>query len=81
LDYTSSKGRLKLEFGCPQLQAFTSSRDHLRLALQLDDDLFTKINLSANSIRDTIRRMLDVSGIPVTDLKIFLRQDRDAAEG
>jgi len=60
--------------------SFTSSRDHLRLALQLDDELFTEINLSANSIRDTIRRVLEVFDIPVTDLKIFLRQDRDASD-
>jgi len=60
--------------------SFTASPDHLRLALQLDDDLFTEINLSANSIRDTIRRVLDVFGIPVNDLKVFLRQDRDASE-
>lgn len=69
-DFISSRGH----------HSFTSSRDHLRLALQLDDDLFTEINLSANSIRDTIRRVLEVFDIPVIDLKIFLRQDRDAGE-
>lgn len=58
--------------------SFSPSRDQLRSALQLDNDLFTEINLSANSIRDTTRRILEGFGIPVADLKIFLREDRDA---
>lgn len=51
------------------------------MALQIDDNVFNEINLSANAIRDTFRRMLDVFGITVTDLKILLRQDRDDSEG
>ena len=58
--------------------------DRTRIILEdleaVRENLFTEINLSANSIRDTIRRVLDVFDIPVTDLKIFLRQDRDASE-
>ena len=60
--------------------SFSHTRDPLRSALQLDTDLFTEINLSANSIRDTTRRMLEVFDITMPDLKIFLREDRDARE-
>jgi hypothetical protein len=58
--------------------SFSHTRDPLRSALQLDTDLFTEINLSANSIRDTTRRILDAFQISIPDLKIFLREDRDA---
>ena len=61
--------------------SFSHTRDPLRSALQLETDLFTEINLSANSIRDITRRVLDVFGIPVPDLQIFLREDRDAQGG
>ncbi|HQX48960.1 MAG TPA: hypothetical protein PLY87_08280 [Planctomycetaceae bacterium] len=58
--------------------------DRTRIILEdlgaVRENLFTEINLSANSIRDIIRRVLDIFDIPVTDLKIFLRQDRDASE-
>jgi len=60
--------------------SFSHTRDPLRSALQLDTDLFTEINLSANSIRDTTRRILEVFAIAIPDLKIFLREDRDARE-
>lgn len=59
--------------------SFSHSRAALRSGLQLEHDLFTEINLSANSIRDTICRMLDACAIPVAELKIFLREDRDAS--
>ena len=68
LDFVSKRGH----------HSFSQTRDPLRSAWQLDEDLFTEINLSANSIRDTTRRMLDVFGITIPDLKIFLREDRDA---
>jgi hypothetical protein len=60
--------------------SFSHTRVPLRSALQLDTDLFTEINLSANSIRDTIRRMLVILEIPIADLKVFLREDRDSRD-
>ena len=67
-DFISSRGHHSL----------SCTGDPLRSALQLENDLLTEINLSVNSIRDTTRRILDSFGIPVADLKIFLREDRDA---
>lgn len=61
--------------------SFSHTRDPLRSALPLDTDLFAEINLSANSIRDITCRILDVFGLPVPALQIFLREDRDAQGG
>ena len=36
------------------------------------------INLSANTVRDLIRRLLPTFEIPTERLQLFLRQDRDA---
>ncbi len=66
---------------------FISNRGHhsvthdpnsLRGALQVDQGLFVECNLSANGIRDMLRRLLDAFQIAPDQLRLFLRQDRDA---
>jgi hypothetical protein len=66
---------------------FISNRGHhsvtrdasaLRSALEVDNGLFIECNLSANGIRDMIRRLLIAFDIEPGQLKLFLRQDRDA---
>ncbi|SMP64254.1 hypothetical protein SAMN06265222_108197 [Neorhodopirellula lusitana] len=68
---------------------FISNRGHhtvtpdaksLRKAMRLADGLFVESNLSANSIRDVILRMLDEYEIPLENMKVFLREDRDAEQ-
>lgn len=61
--------------------AFNTTADGIRSASQIADGLFMEINLSANSIRDTIRRLLDTFEIRRAELQIFLRQDRNAGGG
>jgi hypothetical protein len=51
----------------------------LRKALQIDTNLYIECNLSANGIRDMIRRLLAAFAIPSSRMELFLRQDRDAA--
>ncbi len=51
----------------------------LRKAMQITEGLFIESNLSANSIRDVIRRLLLQCDVSVESMKVFLRQDRDAA--
>ena len=58
--------------------AFTDSPEHLRHASQVGEGMYAEVNLSANSIRDLIRRLLAVFDIPEDRLQIFLREDRDA---
>lgn len=59
-------------------RSFSQNPDELRSAGPIEDGLFAEINLSANSIRDTVRRLLETFEIPKDDLKFFLREDRDA---
>ena len=57
----------------------THDAQALRKALQIDNDLYIECNLSANGIRDMIRRLLVAFDVPSNQLQLFLRQDRDAA--
>lgn len=43
----------------------------------IGDGIHAEINLSANAIRDMIRRLLAAFEIPSARLRLFLRQDRD----
>lgn len=58
---------------------FTTDPTKLRKALEVRAGLFVESNLSANGIRDILRRVLTTFAIPTDQLLIFLRQDRDAA--
>lgn len=57
-----------------------SSRDpgHLRKASRLENGLYAESNLSANSFRDLIRRLLVTFELSEANLQLFLREDRDA---
>jgi hypothetical protein len=66
---------------------FVSNRGHhsvtrdagsLRKALPVGDGLFVECNLSANDIRNMLRRLLFAFAIEPEKLQLFLRQDRDA---
>lgn len=52
----------------------------LRKALRIADGLFIESNLSANSIRDVIRRLLQQYEIPLDQVRVYLRQDLDAEQ-
>lgn len=67
-EFTTSRGN----------PTFTSDRTKLRKALEVRGGLFVESNLSANGIRDVLRRVLATFAIPTDQLLIFLRQDRDA---
>jgi hypothetical protein len=67
-DFTTSRGN----------HTFTTDRIRLRKALEVGDGLYAESNLSANGIRDMLRRVLTAFVIATDQLQIFLRQDRDA---
>ncbi len=67
-DFVSNRGNRTIEHE-PQ---------KLRKALQIADGLYIESNLSANSIRDVIRRLLQQYAIPLEQIRVYLRQDRDA---
>ena len=76
--------------GLPENPDFISNRGHpsfsqvtdaLRSAWAVGDRLYAEVNLSANGIRDTIRRLLSTFEIPSDRLQLFIREDRDAGRG
>jgi len=68
-DFVSSRGH----------RGFSRNSEELRSASEIGDGIFAEINLSANGLRDTLRRLLATFEIPAADLRLFLREDRDAA--
>jgi hypothetical protein len=60
-------------------RSFSRSPEELRSANLVGDGVYAEINLSANHIRDMIRRLLKEFSIPKDKVQLFLRQDRDAA--
>ncbi len=67
-EFTTSRGN----------STFTTDPGRLRKALEVRAGLYVESNLSANGIRDILRRVLTTFAIPTDKLLIFLRQDRDA---
>lgn len=56
----------------------TTDPSSLRKPLAVGGDLYIEANLSANSIRDVLCRLLAAFTIPVEQMQVYLRQDRDA---
>ncbi len=59
-------------------RSFARDPGELRSASLIRDGIHAEINLSANMVRDQIRRLLAAFEIPTERLRLFLRQDRDA---
>lgn len=59
---------------------FARTRGELRVAAKLSDEVYGEVNLSANSLCGVMRKLLEVYQIPIEEMKVFLRQDRDANE-
>lgn len=67
-DFTSNRGNI----------TFTQDPARLRKSMEIRSGVFAESNLSANGIRDVLRRVLETFNIPTEQLLVFLRQDRDA---
>jgi len=67
-DYISSRGNPN----------FSTKEADLRSATLIAGGVFAEVNMSANMIRDQLLRLLATFGIPAANLRIYLRQDRDA---
>jgi hypothetical protein len=61
-------------------RAFSRNAHDLRYGAEIADGIYAEVNLSANNIRDNMRRLLATFEIPEHSLKLFLREDRDASE-
>ncbi len=60
--------------------SFSRDPQALRSAGLIGDGIHAEINLSANHICATIRRLLATFEIPEDRLQLFLREDRDAGK-
>ena len=82
--YARDEGRFRRLIEHPEFisnrghHTVTSDRASLRKPLGVGGDLYIEANLSANGIRDVVRRLLDAFEIAVERMQVFLREDRDA---
>ncbi len=58
--------------------SFAREPKELRVDMPLPAGIYAEINLSANHLRDQMRKLLKIFNLPETEMTIFLRQDRDA---
>lgn len=59
---------------------FSREETDLRDGLLIEHGVYAEVHMSANSLRDIMRRLLEEFGMEQDDLKIYLRQDRDAED-
>lgn len=67
-DFVSSKGN----------KHFSRQAADLRIARDYGRGVLAETNLSANQIRDNIKRLLCAFGLPESAFVVYLREDRDA---
>lgn len=57
---------------------FTHQPEKLRVAQPLRAGFYTEVNMSANTIKDTLIQVFNYFSIDEENIKIYLREDRDA---
>lgn len=57
---------------------FSREQSDLRVGMMIRDGIYAETHFSANSIRDCIKKVLDTFSIAHGDMKLYLREDRDA---
>ena len=57
---------------------FSKNKKDVRIAERVNSEFYVEINLSANHIRNNIKDLLEYFNIDSKELKIYLREDRDA---
>jgi hypothetical protein len=62
-------------------RSFARDPAEVRSPSLIGDGIYAEVNMSANNVRDQIRRLLATFEIPTERLQLFLRQDRDAGRG
>lgn len=53
----------------------------LRKALPIADGVYVEANHSANALRNVLQKLLAAYDVPLDEVRIFLREDRDAGGG
>jgi hypothetical protein len=86
LEYLKEKDRLKFDRltieerfiskrGNPR---FSKNEKDLRVPEKLQEGFCVEVNFSANHLRNNIKELLEYFQIDPKDMKIYLREDRDA---
>jgi hypothetical protein len=57
---------------------FSRRTDALRVSEKFGSDFYLELNLSANQIKMNIKELLEHFGVDYKEMKIYLREDRDA---
>lgn len=57
---------------------FAHQKEKLRVAHALPAGFYTEVNMSANTIKDALIQVLEYFSIDESNMKIYLREDRDA---
>ena len=57
---------------------FSNDKSILRDAIFISDSIYVEGNRSANTFRDSMKRLLSTFEIPLSEFKVYLREDRDA---
>jgi hypothetical protein len=57
---------------------FSTSADNHYTAWEITEGIFAEVQLSANSLRHCMKRLLKTFDIPESDMKVYFREDRDA---
>jgi len=60
--------------------SFADKPDGFRFAVNLQPGFYAEGNLSANGIRDNIKDLLSYFGLNYQEMKVYFREDRDAAD-
>lgn len=59
-------------------KSFSTNPGDFYVGVLIADSTYTETHFSANECRDVVKRLLDEFGIPHDELRIYLREDRDA---
>ena len=70
-EFTSKKGN----------KYFSRQGGDLRIPREFGRGVLAETNLSANQIRDNMRRLIETFGFPQTAFVVYFREDRDAGHG
>ena len=69
-DYHTNRGK----------PSFARKPAELRNAMLVKNEIYAEINLSANHIRDMMKRLLETFNVSESAMKVYLREDRDAKD-
>ncbi len=59
---------------------FSNSEHDMRFSRKVGGTVYAELNLSANSLRDAMKKVLNYFGLDVSEVTVYLKEDRDFQE-